>query len=210
MQMLTFYDYYTNKIISRISGANQIYSKLNAEVGFSWELLLLTCRIKSSDAPGRPVTHMDSLTIDKADKRTSFTEKKSGFCVSARRTITHGSKVQAQQKRDLRETENEGWGERCSPVRDCSLFEFAWWMTDYLWKVLWKFTDGLWVQANWDSRLDPKLHLFLIPRVTKLTATDKIKWNSNNTVSLSQPVYPSLFILVSVLLFKMPLFWFFK
>lgn len=188
----------------------QIHSKLNAEVGFSCEfclILLLACRIKSSDAPGWPVSHMDSLTIDKADKWTSFEEIK--FCISARRTITHGSKATGSAEEGFEKEWEWGVGERCSPVHDCSLFDFAWWMIDYLWKVLWKFTDGLWVQANWDSRLNPKLHLFLIPRVMKLTDTDKIKWNSNNTVSLSQSVYSSLFISVLVVLLNNSTFFFF-
>lgn len=114
MQKFQFYDYYTNKRISSNSGLNEIHSKLNAELGFSCEfclMLLLTCRIKSSDAPGRPVSHMDSLTIDKADKWTNFTEIKSGFCVSARRTITRGSKATGSAEEGFeRERENEDWG----------------------------------------------------------------------------------------------------
>lgn len=191
MQNFQFYDYYTNKRISSNSGTNEIHSKLNAELGSVWYYCLLaeSSRVMHQDGPS--VTWTASLLI----KLTN--EIKSGFCVSAMRTITRGSKATGSAEEGFeREREREwGLGERCSPVRDCTLFDFAWWMIDYLWKVLWKFTDVLWVQANWDSRLDPKLHLFLIPRVMNLTATDKIKRNSNNMVSLSQPIYPLLFYL---------------
>ncbi len=153
---------------------NQIHSEseLNAEFGFSCEfclILLLACRIKWSDAPGRPVSHMDSPTIDKADKWTSLTEIKIRcFCKENHFTWIEGHRF---SKRGIWEREREwGVGKRCSPVRDCSLFDFARCMIDYLWKVLWKFTDGLRVQANWDGRLDPKSNLFPNPRVMKLTA----------------------------------------
>ncbi len=97
-----------------ISGVNQIHSEseLNAEFGFSCEfclILLLACRIKWSDAPGRPVSHMDSPTIDKADKWTSLTEIKIRcFCKENHFTWIEGHRF---SKRGIWERErDEVWG----------------------------------------------------------------------------------------------------
>lgn len=107
MQNFQFYDYYTNKRISSNSGTNEIHSKLNAELGSVWYYCLLaeSSRVMHQDGPS--VTWTASLLI----KLTN--EIKSGFCVSAMRTITRGSKATGSAEEGFereRERENEVWG----------------------------------------------------------------------------------------------------